>query len=85
MSLEALITDRIARNKKQIGAILRRRCKQAGLTKGALGVISICAKPRSHASNPENPPPAAHLDGRPFRTSGWTEISQIFRRTKLLM
>ncbi len=31
------MTDQIARNEKQLGAILRRARKQAGLTQGALG------------------------------------------------
>lgn len=31
------MTDQIARNEKQLGAILRRTRKQAGLTQGALG------------------------------------------------
>lgn len=31
------MTDQIARNEKQLGAILRRIRKQAGLTQGALG------------------------------------------------
>ena len=31
------MTDHIARNEKQLGAILRRARKQAGLTQGALG------------------------------------------------
>lgn len=33
------MTDQIARNEKQLGAILRRVRKQAGLTQGALGDI----------------------------------------------
>ena len=31
------MTDQIARNEKQLGAILRRARKQAGLTQGSLG------------------------------------------------
>ena len=31
------MTDQIARNEKQLGAILRRTRKQAGLTQGSLG------------------------------------------------
>lgn len=31
------MTDQIARNEKQLGAILRRARKQAGLTQGAVG------------------------------------------------
>lgn len=31
------MTDQIARNEKQLGAILRRARRQAGLTQGALG------------------------------------------------
>ncbi len=31
------MTDQIARNEKQLGAILRRARKQSGLTQGALG------------------------------------------------
>jgi HTH-type transcriptional regulator/antitoxin HipB len=35
--MEAPMTDQIARNEKQLGAILRRARKQSGLTQGALG------------------------------------------------
>jgi len=35
--MEVSMTDQIARNEKQLGAILRRARKQAGLTQGALG------------------------------------------------
>jgi HTH-type transcriptional regulator / antitoxin HipB len=34
--MEAPMSDQIARNEKQLGAILRRARKQAGLTQGAL-------------------------------------------------
>jgi HTH-type transcriptional regulator/antitoxin HipB len=37
MNVEALMTDQIARNEKQLGAILRRARKHAGLTQGTLG------------------------------------------------
>lgn len=33
----SFMTDQIARNEKQLGAILRRARKQAGLTQGSLG------------------------------------------------
>jgi len=35
--MQVSMTDQIARNEKQLGAILRRARKQAGLTQGALG------------------------------------------------
>jgi HTH-type transcriptional regulator / antitoxin HipB len=35
--METSMTDQIARNEKQLGAILRRSRKQAGLTQSALG------------------------------------------------
>jgi HTH-type transcriptional regulator/antitoxin HipB len=37
MVMKAVMTDQIARNEKQLGAILRRTRRQAGLSQGALG------------------------------------------------
>jgi HTH-type transcriptional regulator/antitoxin HipB len=37
MVMKAVMTDQIARSEKQLGAILRRARRQAGLSQGALG------------------------------------------------